>query len=118
MATLNAALKRLEGVDKVAISMPRQMFAVFYKPDASFDPKDLRAAADKAHVRVIRLHISAQGKVQQEEAAQIFVSGNNRFRIADSPQLPTDQLLGVMATVDDSSEEVQIQIDDYKSLGP
>lgn len=115
---MELALKRLEGVDKVAISIPRQMFAVFYKPEASFIPKDLREAVGKADVRVLRFHVSAHGQVQQEDTDQFFVAGKNRFRIVDSSPLPTDQPVGVMGTVDDSTDPLQLKVDDYKLLEP
>lgn len=113
---MQIALERLDGVAKVAISWKQQMFAVVYAPGASFQPQALRDAAAEAHVRVVRFHVSAIGHVQEEGAKQFFVSGKDRFLVVDSPQLPTDGPVGVMAVVDDSTDPPELKIDDYKQL--
>ena len=115
---MEVALRHLDGVAKVAVKRrPRpQMFAVFYKPGASFQPQALRDAVAEAHVRVIRFHVSVLGEVKEEGDKQFFVSGENRFLLVDSPKLPTDGRIGVMGAVDDSTDPLQLKVADFKPL--
>src|ERR1700747_3061000 len=55
-------LKRLPSVDKVIISMKNEAVMVSYKPNSSFQPKDLRDVLKKTEVGVTQLQISARGR--------------------------------------------------------
>ena len=96
---MEIALRRLDGVDKVAISIEKQMFAVFYKDNASFQPKALRGAVAGADVSVVRFHISARGVVQEQNGQMIFIAGKDRFLLIEPPSIPKDTPIGVMGTV-------------------
>src|SRR3972149_202253 len=85
---MEIALKRLEGVDRVAISREPQAFVVLYKPNASFDPDGIRDAVGKAEVDVVRFQIQARGRVQVEGTKQFFVAGKDRFLLVNSSALP------------------------------
>jgi len=114
---MEIALRRLEGVDKVVISIQKQMFAVTYVPGTSFQPQDLRDAVANADVGVVRFHISARGKVQKDGTKQFFVSGKDRFLLVEPPKnLPVGSPLGIMGVVDDSSSPFQLKLDDFKPL--
>ena len=114
---METALRRLEGVDEIVISIQKQMFAVTYVPGTSFQPQDLRDAVAEAGVSVVRFHLSARGKVQKDGTKQFFVSGRDRFLLVDPPKdLPVGRPLGVIGVVDDSGSPFQLRLDDFKPL--
>ena len=116
MAIMQVALQRLDGVDRVVISRKKQMFAVTFEPGSSFRPKVLRDAATEAHIRVVRFHVSALGEVETEGEKQIFVSGENRYLLVDSPELPTGIRIGVVCVVDDATDPFQLKVANFKPL--
>jgi len=113
---MEITLRRLDGVDKVAISIEKQLFAVTYKAGASFEPVALREAVAAADVEVVRFHVSAHGQVQKKERQSFFVAGKDRFLLVASPQVPVNVPIGIMGTVNDSVTPMEIQIDDFKPL--
>ena len=115
-AVMEIALKRLEGVDRVAISVERQAFVVFYKPDASFQPDDLRDAVAKADVSVVQFHIQARGKVQVEGNKQFFVAGKDRFLLVNPPKMPPNTLLQAGGDVKDGVTPLQLTVKGFQPL--
>jgi len=113
---MEVALRRLEGVDKVAISIQRQQFVVLYKPGASFHPKDLREAVGQAEVSVTQFHIQARGRVQAEGGKQFFVAGKDRFLLKDSPKMPLETDLEIGADANDAVSPIEIKVFDFKAL--
>ena len=116
MAAMQVALQHLEGVDRIAISRKKQMFAVTFKPGSSFHPQILRDAANAAHIRVIRFHVSVLGQVEEEDGKQFLVSGENRYLVVDSPKLPTGIRIGAIGVVDDSTDPFQLKVADFRLL--
>src|SRR5215470_9553339 len=100
---MEVALRRLEGVDKISISISRQRFQVTYKPGASFKPSQIRAAVGKADVKVLRFQISARGQVLEQAGKRFFVAGRDRFLLVASPQISSEKPISIEGTVDDSS---------------
>jgi hypothetical protein len=117
---MEMSLKRLDGVNKVAISTGQQMFAVFFDQTAKFDPKGMRDAVGNASVKVLRFHLQGRGRVQQEGDKQFISIGNNkdRFLVVDSAKLPAGADIGFIGTVDDSKQPYEIKIDDFKASKP
>lgn len=114
---MEIALRRLEGVDRVAISIQRQQFVVLYKPGTSFQPKDLRAAVGEAAVSVIRFQIQARGQVKNEAGKLFFVSGKDKFLLVNSPKMPADTPLLVGGDiVNDKVAPFQLKVVDFKPL--
>jgi hypothetical protein len=112
---MEMALRRLDGVDQVAISLQQQTFVVLYEPDSSFQPDDLREAASLAGVNVVQFHIQAKGKIQKQGDQLIFVSGRNRYEPVDSPEMPLDTALRVGGDIlDDSKVPFQLKVLDFK----
>src|SRR5581483_9445501 len=72
-------LKRLPSVDKAIISMKNEAVMVSYKPNSSFQPKELRDVLKKTEVGVTQLQISAKGKVQEQSGKKFFVAGKDKF---------------------------------------
>jgi copper chaperone CopZ len=116
-ATIEMALRQLGYVDKVAVSMSKQMVAVTFKPGAQFDPKAIRDAIAKAEVRVDKMHISARGVAKDENGKVFFVAEKNRFLVPSS-KLPTNVSIGIMAAVDDSKSPLELTVDDFKPAAP
>jgi hypothetical protein len=113
--TIEASLRQLPSVDKVAVSMSKQMVAITFKPGANFEPKAYRDAIYKAEVRIEEFHVSMRGKVEEKDGKQYFVFGTNRFLVSKSAKpLPVGVPIGVMAYVDDSKQPFQISVDDFK----
>lgn len=85
---MEIALRRLEGVDKISISISEQRFQVTYKPGASFQPWDIRDAVAKAEVEVVQFRISARGRVQQQGERRFLVAGKDKLLLVASPKIP------------------------------
>ena len=112
---MEVALKRLDGVDQVAISMQRQQFAVTYTGGASFVPKDVRAAVAQTSVSVIRFQIEARGRVQAQGDKQFLVAGKDRFLLVSPPKMPADQLLLVGGEIlKDSATPMELKVVDFR----
>jgi len=116
---MEVALKRLDGVDQVAISMQRQQFAVTYKGGASFQPKSLRDAVAQTSGSVAHFQIQARGRVQVEGNKQFFAAGKDRFLLVNPPKMPTDQLLLVGGEVlKDSVTPMELKVVDFRAVSP
>jgi sarcosine oxidase gamma subunit len=115
---MEITLRRLDGVDKVAISIEKQLFAVTYKGDVKFQPEALRKAVAAADVEAVRFHVEARGRVEKQGEERFLVAGPDRFLVVDSAEVPVDVLLGFLGTVNDSASPMQIKIDDFKHLEP
>jgi NACalpha-BTF3-like transcription factor len=114
---MELALKRLDGVDKVAISIQRQQFVVLYKPGATFVPKDLRAAVAQASVSVVQFHIQARGQVRAEGGKEFFVAGKDRFLLVDSPKMPAGTPLLIGGDVlNDSAAPYQLKVIEFRPV--
>lgn len=92
------------------------MFAVIYKPDASFQPKAVRDAVSPLGITVVRFHVAARGEVQEEDGKKYLLAGKNRFLIPNPPEVPAGARIGVMAVVNDSETPYELKIDDFKAL--
>src|SRR2546425_6012006 len=84
-AVMEIALRRLDGVDKISISVSEQRFQVTYKSGASFQPRDIRDAVGKAGVEVVRFRIIARGRVHEEGGKRFFVASKDKFLLVASP---------------------------------
>ena len=113
---MEIALRRLEGVDKISISMSEQRFVVTYKLGARFQPWDIRDAVARAEVEVVRFRITARGRVHEEGGKRFFVAGKDKFLLVASPKIFTEGLISLEGTVDDSAEPLQLKILQFKSV--
>ena len=114
---MEVALKRLDGVDQVAISMQRQQFAVTYTGGASFVPKDVRAAVAQTSVSVVRFQVQARGRIQADGGKQFFVAGKDRFLLVNPPKMPADQLLLVGGEIlKDSVTPMELKVVDFRPV--
>ena len=113
---MEIALRRLDGVDKISISISQQRFQVTYKAGASFQPSDIRDAVAKAEVEVVRFRIIARGRVHEEGAKRVFVAGKDKFLLPASPKIPSEQPISIEGMVNDSAEPLQLKVLQFKLL--
>ena len=113
---MEIALRRLDGVDKISISISEQRFQVTYKLGASFHPRDIRDAVGKAGVEVVRFRITARGRVHEEAGKRFLVAGKDEFLLVASPKMPSKGSISIEGIVDDSARPLQLQISQFKPL--
>lgn len=115
---MEMSLKRLDGVDRVAISASKQMFAVFFTEDAkTFDAAGMRAAVGNASVKVVKFHLQGQGKVEEEGDKQyLTVTPNARFLVIETAKLPANSKIGFIGSVNDTAQPMEIKLDDWKPV--
>jgi hypothetical protein len=113
---MEIALRRLDGVDKISISISEQRFQVTYKSGASFQPWEIRDAVAKAEVEVVRFRVSARGRVHEEGGKRFFVAGKDKFLLVASPKIPSESPISIEGTVDDSAEPLQLKVLQFKPL--
>jgi copper chaperone CopZ len=107
--TIELALKKVAGVDRISVSMSKQMVAITFKEGAWFTPDKYREAIAKAEVRVQTFNVAMHGKAEKDGEKTYFLAGQNRFLIESPPSnLPLGTAVGIMATVDDSSQPYTI----------
>jgi hypothetical protein len=111
---MEIALRRLDGVDKISISVSEQRFQVTYKSGASFQPWNIRAAVAKAEVEVVRFRIIARGRVHEEGGKRFFVAGKDKFLLVASPKILSAGSISIEGTVDDSAEPLQLKVLQFK----
>ena len=113
---MEVALRRLDGVDKISISISEQRFQVSYKRGATFEPSEIRDAVAKAAVKVVAFRIVARGRVHEEGGKRFFVAGKDKFLLTASPKIPSEQPTSIEGTVDDSTEPLQLKVMQFKLL--
>jgi len=112
---MEIALRRLEGVDQVAISMEKQEVAVSYKGAASFDPNALREAVGHASVKILRFNIQARGRLQVQGDRQFLIAGKDRFLLVGPPKMPDDQTLLVNGEVlKDAASPMELKVVSFR----
>jgi hypothetical protein len=114
---METALRRLDGVDKISISVSEQKFQVTLKPGAAFNPADIRAAVGKAGVKVVRFRIDARGRVEEQGGKRYFFAGEDKFLVA-APAKMADGPVAIEGTVDDAAAPWQLKILKSKPLPP
>jgi hypothetical protein len=113
---MEIALRRLEGVDQVAISMEKQQVAVTYTGGASFKPKPLREAVGHASVSILRFTIQARGRLQASGNQQFFLAGKDRLLLVNPPKMPDDQTLLVNGQIlNDAADPMELKVIDFRT---
>ena len=114
---MEVAIRRLDGVDQVAISMEKQQVAVTYTGAASFQPKPLREAVGYASVTIIRFQIQARGRLQVRGDKQFFIAGKDRFLLVNPPKMPDDQALLINGEIlNDTSEPMELKVVNFRAV--
>src|SRR5262245_66320030 len=100
---MEIALRRLDGVDKISVSISKQRFQITYRPGAKFQPWDIRDAVAKAEVVVLRFQIAARGRVFEDGGKRFFVAGKDKFLLVASPKMTYAEQVLVVGVVVASS---------------
>ncbi len=112
---MEIAIRRLDGVDQVAISMEKQQVAVTYTGAASFEPQALREAVGYASVSILRFQIQARGRLQVQADKQIFIAGKDRFLLINPPKMPDDQTLLIDGEIlNDAAIPMELKVIDFR----
>src|SRR5262244_388339 len=112
---METALRRLDGVDKISISVPEQKFQVTFKPGAVFRPAEIRAAVGKAGVKVVQFRIDAKGRIAEEEGRQIFLAGKQKFLVTGDAKVSNGSAM-IEGSVDDAGAPMQLKVLRFKPL--
>ena len=111
-------LKRIPGVDRVAISLAKEAIIISYKPGAAFSPRLIREVLQPLEVGVVQFQISARGFVQGQDGKRFFMAGKDRFVLVpagDAP-LPHDTPVLIEAILNDRLEPMELRILSFKPL--
>src|SRR5262245_58254987 len=112
-------LRQLSNVDKIAISRSQEAVMITYKPGASFQPSDIRAALKKTEVGAVQFQIGAQGRVQEQSGKQFFVAGSDKFLLVpgpNSPKIPVGTKVSVEGVVIDQTKPMELRVMTVKRL--
>jgi hypothetical protein len=111
--------KRMDGVDKVTISLSQEAITLSYKPDSAFDPGAIRRVLKSMEVGVVQLQINARGSVQEQNGKRFLVAGRNKFVVAaagNAPGVPIGSPLSIEGTLNDRVEPIEVKILNFKPL--
>ncbi|MBI4483635.1 MAG: heavy-metal-associated domain-containing protein [Acidobacteria bacterium] len=111
---MEVALRRLDGVADVSISLQKQTVQITYEPGTSFQPEDIRAAVARAEVEIVRFQIAARGRVQEEGSKRFFVAGKDKLLLVDSPKVPSGHPIWILGTIDDSGDPLELKVAEFK----
>ena len=109
--------KQMPGVDKVQISLSKEIVIVTYKPGAHFDPTGIRKVLEPWKVDIVQFQVNARGRVQQERGKSVFVAGNDKFVIlpnSNGPVVPADTPVEIVGTVNDRANPKELRILSFK----
>ena len=109
--------KRIDGVDKVTISLSQESIALTYKPGASFDPAGIRRILQSMEVGVTQFQITAQGRVEEQGGKRFFVTGKSRFAVAPGGNAPSaGSPVTIEAILNDRLNPMEVKISNFKPL--
>lgn len=112
-------LRRLAGVDKVAISRGNETVVISHKPGATFHPAAIREVLEPLGVAIAQVQISARGRVQEQDGQRFFVAGKNKFAVvaaANAPKIPSGTLVLIEAVVNDRADPMELTVMTVKPL--
>lgn len=113
--------KRIDGVERVKISLSTETVMLSYKPGAAFASLPIRQVLKPLGVGVLRLEVSAVGRMEEQGEKRWFVAGRNRFAVvpsADRTGIRLDAPASVLGIVDDAKEPPELRILSYRVLEP
>jgi len=105
-------LRQLSGVDAIKISLSTESILVTYKPNAVFQPKDLREALKKTDVSVLQFQVSARGRVHEQGGQRFLVAGRDRFVLtaSEGAEVPLDTPVSIEAMLNDLTDPMQLKV--------
>jgi len=111
--------KRMDGVDKVTISLSQEAIMLTYKPGATFAPAAIRRVLKSLEVGVVQFEINAQGRVQEQGGKRFFVAGKNKFVLAaagNAPAIPLAAPVSIEAILNDHLDPMEVKILSFRAL--
>jgi copper chaperone CopZ len=111
--------KRLEGVDKVTISLSQEAVILSYKPDGRFDPAAIRRILKSMEVGVVQMQINAQGSIQEQSGKRFFVAGKSKFVLAaagNAPGVPVGTPVLIEGILNDRVDPMEVKILNFKPV--
>ncbi len=118
-AIVELYLRRVPGIDRISMSMSKEILKVTYKEGGTFQPEAIRDALRKSQVEVLQFQISAKGEVREFGGQQFLIAGSDRFLLAPSPSSPKPPLnvpVRVEGIVNERASPKQLTILSVKSL--
>jgi hypothetical protein len=107
---METAVRRLDGVESVSISMQARQLEVGYAPNARFQPQGIREAVAQVAVHVDQLVIVARGRLVREGEGAYFVAGQERYLVEDFSSIPEGKLISITGIVDGSEPPYRLLI--------
>ena len=113
-------LRQLSGIDAIKISLTTESVLVTYKPNAVFQPKDLRDALKKTDVGVLQFQVSARGRVHEQDGKRFLVAGRDRFVLMASEglEIPLDKPVSIEAMLNDLADPMELKVMTVKPISP
>ena len=84
---MKKALKRLDGVQDVTVSLEAQSARVVLRPGEPLDPKKLREAVKKADFTAGQIHVTVTGDVVDNPDKETSTMADLALKIPDSAQI-------------------------------
>jgi hypothetical protein len=112
-------LRRISGVDKVAISKSAESVVVSFKPGAAFQPAEIRKAIEGLSVAIAQFEVSVRGRVQDQGGKRFFLAGKDRFVLAsaaNAPKVPSGSPVVIEAILNDKLNPMELRVLAFKPL--
>jgi hypothetical protein len=113
--------RKVVGLDKLTISMSQEAITVFYKPDGLFQPQVFRDIFKPLNVGILKLEISARGRIEVQGARRTFVSGKDQFVVMDDElgaKMPVGVPVLIEGVVDDKVSPMHVKVTTFKPVTP
>ncbi|MCC7187047.1 MAG: heavy-metal-associated domain-containing protein [Acidobacteria bacterium] len=79
-AVSEVRFRRMEGVGKVTISLPKETITLEYRPDARFSVAALEGVLEPLNVYILRIRMEARGRFETgPDGKMVLVAGKNRI---------------------------------------
>jgi hypothetical protein len=113
-------LRRMTGIEAIKISLSTEAILVSYKPDALFQPHELRDALKKTDVGVLQFQVTARGLMHEQDGRRFFIAGRERFVLipSDATPLPANTPVIVEAILNDQSDPMELKVMTVKPYTP
>ena len=105
--------RRLDGVDKVKISLSHESILLTYKPGAKFSTQAIRNVLDPLKVGVVQFQVAVRGEVQVSNGKRILTAGQERFTLLDaidSPDVPPGVPVRIEGILYDRESPMEIKV--------
>ena len=95
--------------------MQKNIVFVTYKADGHLDVPALRKAAEKADAEFVLIQVVARGHFAEEGSKHYLIAGEDKYLLVEPPTdkplpAPSNDVLSVIATVDDSEPELKLKV--------